>query len=210
MADMSWAKKYGFTPGKTILMGVLSVVFLWVLSAQLGGSGNSAQLKPRRDTKPRIRKVANNRPSRRSLPPSRNRANSASSEGDLPVEPSERVNIPWPNLKLAEVIEYDPFKIDRPEPRVEVEQESPHPPVNGSNPLKAIATVVESQLEEIQAKQEREQSLQSIRKLGVDMILSGNGGKVAIVGKRSVRVGDTIDGFRVKDITSAGIILVNE
>ena len=55
---------------------------------------------------------------------------------------------------------------------------------------------------------DREETLRELQQQGVHAVVLGRSGKMAIIGSAGVRVGDVIEGFLVKEITTDGVILV--
>jgi hypothetical protein len=51
--------------------------------------------------------------------------------------------------------------------------------------------------------------LAAIRREGVQAVFRGEGGNVAVIGDRCVRVGDMLEGFRVKAITIDGVVVAD-
>ena len=49
-----------------------------------------------------------------------------------------------------------------------------------------------------------------LREQGTRIVVLTDGEKVAWIGDQSVRIGDSIQGFRITDITAAGVVLTAE
>src|SRR5690606_25330469 len=95
--------------------------------------------------------------------------------------------------ELSEVQRHDPFRF----------------PDDFQKPAPAeVAQVVAEQAREVQQqRQERQAAMEALAREGVAAIVQTPRGKAATIGKRIVREGDVIDGFRVVSIDRNGIVL---
>ncbi len=110
-------------------------------------------------------------------PPSAPGARTRHSSGAV-IKPKE-----WPAADLAAALQYDPF----------------------SSPLFATPEVATHDAErEIADEHAR---LLALQEDGVSMIVRDEAGMVATVGERKLRIGDTIDGYRVVAIEMDGVAL---
>lgn len=101
---------------------------------------------------------------------------------------------PWPTIPLAEAAAYDPFQ---PLAR----QPAATPPL-----AKGRAKTNTSQ-DSAPRRARPDQLLAGLRKTGTTAVLRGPHGAEAIVGRRTIRVGDELDGFRVVAIEPDGVVL---
>jgi hypothetical protein len=96
---------------------------------------------------------------------------------------------------MEKVLGYDPFAL----PETLAPPEPARRTATGQEPAAgAQADAVRKQ---------REQALSALRHQGVQMIFFNEEEQVALLGDRFVRVGDTLDGFRVLAIEPQGITL---
>ncbi len=85
---------------------------------------------------------------------------------------------PWPETSLDELLTHDPF----------------------ATPAWAIAAVSDSDTRQAS-------KLDELQKQGVSIVMIGEEAKTATIGERRVRVGDVLEGYRITDITSKGVLL---
>ena len=60
---------------------------------------------------------------------------------------------------------------------------------------------------EEQEKHQRTELLHNLRKRGVDIVLISDETRAVMVGSRTLRVGDVLDGFIIAEINNDGIVL---
>lgn len=107
-----------------------------------------------------------------------------------PAAPSSIAVEPWPVMTLEQATAFDPLA----EPpwaarrRIALEASQSRP-------------AADSQV------QDPELALKTIRDAGASMVIIAGTQKSAMVGKRSIRVGDLVNGFPVVDIDSSGVVL---
>ena len=92
----------------------------------------------------------------------------------------------WPEIDLDTVLEHDPFYSQR------------------------LVASDSKEVEQADSAAKREQEMAELaflRQKGVAMILQNNAGVVAAVGDRTLKIGDVIDGYRVVEIGSDGVVL---
>ncbi len=180
--------KAGLTPGKAVLIGVLSVVFLCVIVSQFGGKKKStAAVSPR---------------SRRSASRSQPATESAQPAAVAPV--SKRSEMPWPTFQVEQVVASNPFAL--PAELIEDGQDESTltaGPPTGEDAV-SVAAVESAQIREMRRR--RVDFLASLRATGVDMILRSPRGSVARVGDMSLRVGEVYEGLKVEAISQDGIV----
>lgn len=101
---------------------------------------------------------------------------------------------PWPKLTLQQAWEHDPFA----------------PPPALAKKVEQAAedqAAQKRQRETAQRRQEQETALAALRAKGTTVVLRGPQGNAALMGNRTVRPGDVVDGFRVVSIDSDGVLL---
>lgn len=89
---------------------------------------------------------------------------------------------PWPEFSLKESVVYDPFK--KPD-WIAVE---------------SVATTTEDESNDPEA-------LSRLQKLGASIVVITDQGKTATIGTQQVQVGDILEGYRITDITTEGVVL---
>ena len=190
-------KQRGLTRGKAILIGVLAIVLLGVLYIQYGRSGGDEAFEPVVSTATSVTPAS--RPAR-SL--STNAATShAESDGDTQAGLLEFDQAKWKSPKLSAVIAYDPFALP---------SGFPQPPEIGADPRLASAeidapTAAEEAQELADALEELQTQLEDLKQRGVHVIVSQNDQYVAMIGDRTLHVGDEIHGFTVTEIDPDGV-----
>ena len=186
MAETNWLKRNGMTTGRLALIGVLAVVLVVVLICQFGGRDGTTAAK----RKPRARTATGRGASAGK--------GASGKTGSKPV-PTHRKAKPWPVFQAHEVAAFNPFRVPH---RLLTPQ--PVAPSGAAQPAE-LAQRAASQ----EAEAKRLDAVAALQSMGVEMIVSGYGGEVAIIGSRVVRVGDLIQGFRVKEIDVDGVTLVS-
>jgi hypothetical protein len=168
--------------GKLIAIGILSVVLLAVIVVQFGGDKRRVVSK----SSPRF---------------NAGRRKSSAEQTAAPVASPARSAIEWPALSIAQVISHNPFALPdtlRPEGGAWA---------NGEN---SETTAIDMPPNILEMRRRRVELLASLRRQGVDMILMTPQGRVARVGDLSLRVGDVVEGLKVQQINSTGIVFVEE
>ncbi len=167
------------TPRQWAIIGLLAAVLVGVIWLQLGGSEQGE--KP---VAPQSGPAA---------APGR-----AAATGSAPGGPGKPAgqppSPPWPSFTLAEAAAYDPF------------QPFPAPPAT-AEPMPKAAAKTKPPQDSAQRKARHEQALAALRKTGTTAVLRGPQGALAILGRRVIRVGDEIDGFRVVAIEPDGVVV---
>ncbi|MEX0818123.1 MAG: hypothetical protein WD070_00975 [Pirellulaceae bacterium] len=189
MAKRATPARRGFTPGKAVAIGILSVVLLVVIVSQFGGKEKSAALRPR------PRRSASERPEPRTEP-----VTPTAATNKQPQQPQQ----PWPTFDVAEVVASNPFAL--PEvlrPRREATKTLTATSETGGAAENAVA-IEAAEVRELRRRQA--EFIASLRVVGVDMIISSPRGSVARIGDLSLRVGDVHEGLRVAEIRPDGIV----
>jgi hypothetical protein len=177
----------GLTPGKLTLIGVLAVVLLGVLYLQFGGSEAEAPTtKPAR--KPRQAATASETAQSTSAAPKQ-----AATSGLADISA-------WHTPALEKVVEYDPFAL----PAAFPQPKSSAAALELSN---SSASALAKFDEEARAKLQKqvESELGTMRKQGVQVILTRGDQFVAMIGGKTYHVGDEIGGFTITAIDASGV-----
>lgn len=198
------------TPGKLVIIGVLSVVLVGVLYFQLSG-----------DDSPPIVKRRSPRTESTSTP------TESSPENQNRTQTTNRAK--WPEIPRAEVAEFNPFAIPEAlsppahEPEADphslqvagTSQSSPssesiQPDSNSEEPARKIDEP--DARARAQARKSRKKKMQAtaqaLQQQGVGLVMTTSAGAVAKIGEQEVRVGDVINGvLRVVDISPRGLVV---
>lgn len=172
------------TPRQWATMGLLAAVLVAVLGFQLGGpdQGSSrSEARPVSSGSVSADLAGRPTPSGTPIPPSPKPANEAAPP-------------PWPTLTLAEAATYDPFQPFAGQSANLGEKAKP-------------AAKPQAAADAAKHKARQDQALAALRKTGATAVLRGPEGGLAIIGRRLVRVGDELDGFRVVAIEPDGVVL---
>lgn len=179
----------GATPAKLALIGVLGVVLIVILYVQFGRT--SEQLPPVAADAPSARQPDVGRPE-------------AGRKLDQEVAAVLRDGInttgfdKWRPPDLAAVVQHDPFALPAafPQPR-QIDAEGALAELSDQGE-EAVASL-EQQVQQSRAE------LETLRHLGVQVVIRQSDGYVAMIGDRTIRVGDEINGFTVIAIDSDGV-----
>jgi hypothetical protein len=188
------SQQMGLTRGKAILIGVLSValvVIVYVQYSRLSG-GAAAPASEAAASTPLSTRAA--RPSRSA----RVKAEAASVDSDGATQAAllEFDQAKWKPPELARVVAYDPFALPA---------SFPQPPRLVDDSADAIGETSEAMAEarakeQADALEELQAQLEDLQQRGVHVIFSQNQQYVAMIGDRTVHVGDEINGFTVTEI----------
>lgn len=167
------------------LAGIMTVVFVVVLLVQFGGVAGG---KPTGPPDPATRKPSTGTP-----------PHGPHATADQPRRrPPRRPAPAWPAIDLAEVLRFDPFAAGQ-------AFASRQKPSGKAAPDEAAAGRRQRRQ---QAQSERAEAVERLRRQGLKAVIAGSGGQaVAVVGSKTVRVGDVIDGLRVIAIQPDGVVL---
>jgi hypothetical protein len=169
-----------------LTVGVLAIVFLIVLVVQFLPAGDSSQPIDSGARPPDVP----------SQPAAARRGADAQAKNGGPKPPT--LDHPWPAFSLATVLEFDPF----------AKPTSLAADRGGIQQGGDVGKATLQKSEDAEKKRiERERVLAEVRKEVVQAIVGTDRGFVAIVGTRTIHVGDRLHGFLVKEIRADGIIL---
>jgi hypothetical protein len=189
-------ERYGASPGRLILIGVLAVVLAVVLFLQFGGSSDDdaydAAIPPKASRLPRPLVEAGN-----ALPTT---SGDAEASREWRIETVDRRN--WASPDVARVVRYDPFALPAAFPQPVRTAEGTL--VDGEGAVVDAGFSEERRAQDMAAIQAK---LEELKQRGVRVIISGHKEAAAVVGDRTVRVGDDLEGFTVKAIEADGVIV---
>jgi hypothetical protein len=189
--------KSGLTRGKAILIGVLGVVLVGVLYLQFSSGSDEVAPAPASRRGPLMR-VANpaSQPSAKAeaAPAEAAQAGTAALEAMALMDEAK-----WTAPELATVVAYDPFALPAafPQPAMAV---GPNSDAIGSGAAELLdANALAEALAKIQTE------LRELQQRGVHVIIKERDEYVAMIGDRTVHVGDEINGFTVTAIGPSGV-----
>ena len=186
MTKSDWMVRAGVTPGKLALVGVLAIVLIAVIVGQLPeGSVDSPQ-------------DITDSAAKRSKPSPQDPGNVPETRADFAIASTNQGSMEqpirtWPKLPMERILAYDPMAI--PEWFAAVRDVAP--PVDEASRLSA----------EAERQQRNEQVLTQLRDQGAKAVVFSGNDKRAAIGQQSVRIGETIEGFKIIDITHKGVVL---
>lgn len=179
----------GATPGKLILIAVLAVVLVVVVAVQFGGSSGANETSQPEEVV--------------EAPAAEPAASPAVADEGGPPGDSQTVEVSraWPERKLADVLQHDPFAT--PELLIPRDEASA---TDADLERQAQAAARREELARKRAEQDR--FAERLQKEGVRALVgSARNGRAAIVGGETVRVGDVLGEFRVIAIEADGVVL---
>ena len=178
MTIVSMRERIGASRGKLALVGLLAVVLVVVIVAQLPSS-NSDDLP----TAPVSR-----------MPEREAAAESASAPSSSEKTSLDKPPRKWPELSMNAIIAFDPLAAPswylaatQVERSNENEQDDP-----------TLASAEERASSAV---------LEALQQAGTTIVLTSNGERIATIGEQQFRIGDRIAGYLVSDITDQGVIL---
>jgi hypothetical protein len=191
------AKGLGVTPRKLALIGVLAVVLAGLLVYQYGRFGGSemeemATAVPPTNP-PRIVTTAQTKPAADSAEESLREAAAAAATKSI----NEQL---WTAPELASVIEYDPLAVPAAFPLpVQAAASGQGGGADSSTISASHGEQLTSLVEDLQMQ------LEELRQRGVHVIVKERDKYVAVIGDRTIHVGDEINGFTVTAIAPDGV-----
>ncbi len=187
MTQRKLPDKFGATPGKLALIGLLAVVLIWVIVRQLPGS--SAAVETVNSNSGQATSVSASPKSASTQQVVRRRSAKVISSSNK-QSPIAGVHQSWPKLRMDAVLAADPF----------------------AAPQWFTLAVREKAAQDLPAaaddkQEEIEKSLEEFRKQGAAIVVISNRDKMATLGSHEVRIGDVVDGFIVTNISTEGVVL---
>jgi hypothetical protein len=193
MSRLEKPSRFALSPRQAVLIGVLAIVLVVVLVVQFGGGSGAEETACAKAAA----KTATG-PKRSSRAPKRRPASPATVRRQPSLPPSLP---PWPRFELSEVLEFDPFQAPP-----ALRRQSKADQAGSVSGNEEIAAVRDQRLRQIWA--EHQQALEKLQQQGVRIIVGSPGkGRAAVIGNRTVRVGDTLDRFRVMAIEPDGVVI---
>lgn len=196
----SATKNGGITRGKAILIAVLGVVLVGVLYIQFGRGRGGASSEPSGYV-PRRAPVA-------AVAADSN----ASSENAMPATPAETKTAVaavtfvdatrWKSPSLADVVDYDPFALPESFPKQQTAE------VVGNSEDLAKTAAADDARKLADAILQVRSDLAELQQVGVQVIVRQGDQFVAMIGDRTVHVGEEIKGFKVTRIDPADGVVV--
>lgn len=193
-------KRIGLTPGKAVLIGVLAAALMGVLYTQYWPDGAEEELAKLESTTIESPPPPLHPPGKAvaATPPAANVTAPASDGRDKMPPLLEPVQ--WKSPDVSTVVAYDPFALP---------PEFPQPSRLGGQGLTSDGIIAAdaasraSQLADAVARLQTE--LETLRQRGVSVIVKQHDQYVAMIGDRTVQVGDEINGFTVTAIEADGV-----
>jgi hypothetical protein len=205
------AKRIGLTPGKGAIIGVLAVALVGVVYIQYGSSDEAAPVVdalPAEAPAPPAQAAAQALPAtppqttdvlETTAPEAVTQQQNAVTAGAVTAEFDESK---WKSPELTMVVAYDPFALPSAFPQpvrtADGGQVVDGGEVSGADAEAAAAKLAEA-IEDLQTK------LRALQERGVHVIINGRDQYVAMIGDRTVHVGDEINGFTVTAIEADGV-----
>jgi hypothetical protein len=188
----SRGKRLGVTPAKLIMIGVLSVVLAAVVYAQFGSS--PAVVATTGATRPLPRRAA-------VVPQPPTEAKFEQLPATHPTSSKIDLSSDWQSADLAKAVMYDPFALPASFPqRLKAGEE---------DKLARETVKTEDAKAEEAARADAIKAMQTqftqLQHDGVRVVMQKNDKYVALVGDRTIHVGDVIEGFTVVAIDSEGV-----
>jgi len=187
-------QRIGLTPRKAAVIGVLAVALLGVVYTQYGASDADDSAPPVADTN-RWRATAQPRPVAAT--------SSAVEQADTNRQfaAAEFDEAKWKSPELAEVIAYDPFALPASFPQPPRAVLDPELAAEGGDGSAAARNA-----EQLAAAVEQfQRQLEELQQRGVHVIVNLRDEYVAMIGDRTLHVGDEINGFIVTAIEPDGV-----
>lgn len=181
MTIVSMRERIGATPGKLALVGVLAVVLVMVIVVQLRSSSSTSKMK----TAP-----VSELPGRKTTTDEAAVATSAPQSQEKNSEEKPPRN--WPELTMNAITAFDP--LDAPTWYLTAANFE-----ETSDQTGPTLTSAEDQAHAV--------ALEALKQAGTAIVLIANGERIAMIGERQVRIGDSIEGYEVSDITDQGVVL---
>ena len=189
------SKRIGLTRGKMVLIGILAVALLGVIYIQYGSDGTEdavagVDLTSETPSPPRSASPA---------PTSPTVAASQAADALKASAPGSLNPTLWKTPDLTTIVEYDPFALPPAFPRpVQVADGGA-----GEGSGATDAATKASQLADTVAKLRTD--LDELQQRGVRVIVKQHDQYVAMIGDRTIHVGDEINGFTVTAIEPDGV-----
>lgn len=181
MAESDSRAKPMATPRQLLVVGVLGVVLVSVLIGQFSGASSQPG------------KAAVKATPKGPVPQAGQAIAPKSAAPAAQATTPKAVLEPWPELTAEVAAQYDPFAVPEPLARriTEIQKAKPDRKPNHSPPKRDLSA----------------ENVAALKAKGITLIVRSQGGAVAMVGNRAVRVGDVLEGHRVVSIELDGVVL---
>lgn len=196
---MSLSQQAGLTRGKLILVAVLAVILMGVLYKQFGGSASTglqthsaSDSLPESYERPATRVAGNSKPTRP--------AAKAAEVATTPVRLNSVDQPAWKTPALERVIQYDPFALPAAFPKPERLAGG-----TGASPDGSIDAAGADAARLADAVTKLQTELEQLKQRGVHVIVRERDEYVALIGDRTIHVGEEINGFTVTAIRPDGV-----
>jgi len=181
MTNVTMRERIGATRGKLALVGVLAVVLVVVIVAQLPSTTGYDNAATADVSSIKARNTHNN--------------DITESEEALPSMEKTQIDISpreWPELSIDAITAFDPLAA--PSWYVAAAQ------IEKTNEAGEQAFASAEDAADASA-------LAALQEAGATIVLITNGERIATIGDQRIRIGDNIEGYEVSDITDQGVIL---
>ena len=192
MDEQAWARQIGLTRGKAALVALLAVVLVSLIYIKYGPS--SADDASALHSELPGRRSASRTASQPAAGSSASEAPTVADAGPSSSKPFDQPG--WKVPELATVIAFDPFALPASFPQ-------PAQLVSGTTAAEGTADPADAASAADQLAEAIEQlrmELEQLQQRGVQVIVRGRDQYVAMIGDRTVHVGDEISGFTVTAI----------
>jgi hypothetical protein len=195
------ANKVGLTRGKTILVGILSVVLVVILYVQFGKSGEKSGAEPAGYRPPRaivaIQPATSSAANTVTLAAAKGPTTNDNNDAAAPIIDATR----WKSPQVSSVMAYDPFALPA---------AFPQPTLSGGNKAKdgqaLLAEAAAAEAKRLADEVEKlHMELEELRQRGVHVIVREGDQYAAVIGDRMLHVGDKINEFTVMAIDLDGV-----
>jgi hypothetical protein len=207
----SLAKRIGLTPGKGAVIGVLAVVLVGVIYVQYGSSGEATLVVDAGPAEAIVPAAQAEEQALPATPPPTAEVPEATAPAPAAQEQNavtadavtaEFDESKWKSPELTMVVAYDPFALPSAFPQP-VRTADGGQVVDGGDVSGADAEAAAAKLAE--AIESLQSELRALQERGVHVIINGRDQYVAMIGDRTVHVGDEINGFTVTAIEADGV-----
>ena len=184
------------TPGKLIVIGVLSVVFVVVLVMNFSGSSSQAKSEPVAGGSSRPSPPRRRSPGRRAVP----NPGTTSKDGEI-FRVEKKL---WSQFSLKQIGSFNPFAL----PQIIAAKIVSNQEAKSQGDKDAKLALERKYENQLRVRRDRDAFLQSLRTDAAILIVHVNNRRIAMIGERKIAVGDVLpEGFRVTGINDNGLIL---
>ncbi len=190
------SKLVGLTRGKAALIGVLAIALAGVVYVQYGSSSAEDASTLAESTAP-----GSPVPRKTVGEPASPIAKQEQSNEDVQATLAAFDQTRWKSPDLSAVIAYDPFALPATFPR----QQQGATETGDGDGASDIAVAEENARRLAEAVERLQHDLEALKQRGVHVIMGGRDQYVAVIGDRTLHVGDEINGFIVTAIDPDGV-----